>query len=155
MEIHPDFLIPDDMSALTDDDVGTCTKFKAVEEIKERQFTTFRIQLDENSELDIFKSVIVSLIGEDMGCSQNLHVMPLIAQQTKTWSGVWSTCPLIEKSSENGIEKCVFQCQCNGGCQEIQVCKRPRTFAESTWKLCHICLYNGKFNNFPLCHNFI
>ena len=98
------------------------------------QYTTLRVPVIDQ-QLDYLS---VTLIGENLICGSNLHVMPLTASQTDRWTGIWHTCELITELTQDHLERCIFTCHCRGGCAQIQICKRPRTIEESSWVLCYI-----------------
>ncbi|KAK2139234.1 hypothetical protein LSH36_1923g00006 [Paralvinella palmiformis] len=35
-------------------------------------------------------------------------------------------------------ERCLYNCKCPQGCQEIQVIRRPNRFDDSSWILCEV-----------------
>ena len=55
------------------------------------QYTTLRVPVIDQ-QLDYLS---VTLIGENLICGSNLHVIPLTALQTDRWTGIWHTCQLI------------------------------------------------------------
>ena len=135
VSFHPGiaYISPRNVSFLHDNSSDTCTTFQANLYSQTPQYTTFRVQVL----LEQVDYLNVSLLGENLTCGSHLHVCPLTAQQTKDWTGIWLTCGLKETSKKNNLEWCLFNCQCVGGCSEIQVCKRPRNVEESSWALCH------------------
>jgi hypothetical protein len=107
------------------------------------KITKFRVQIPESD----VNEVNITLRGTDLGCGKNLYVTPLRAAEAEKWTGKWSTCPVLDISVQGGQEVCKYNCQCEGGCEEIQVMKRPRSIQESSWTLCPICLvYQSKGN---------
>ena len=128
------YINPVNLSFLRDDNRETCTTFEADGRLETRQLTTFRVRsYDQRAEY-----INVTLVGQNLSCSDNLYVMPLTAAQTKHWTGIWITCPLLTTSVEGRFESCTFNCRCLGGCAEIQISKRPRKASESSWSLCRL-----------------
>lgn len=90
------------------------------------------------------------MTGRKRGCKYNLYSIPLTKPQTKTWSGIWATCDVSENTPGKDKERCRFKCHCRGGCEEIQITKRPRNVAENSWSLCHITvayMFRGTVTN--------
>ena len=133
VRFNPNQVKPEDGQFSTE----TCTRFVPDQNIQTEQYSTFRIDIPEER-LD---SVIVIVLGENIGCAYDLYVMPLTVTETANWSGLWVICPLLETTAADGLNKrCVFRCECNGMCKEIQVCRRPHNYEETAWTLCSICL---------------
>ncbi len=122
------------MNYLEDNNTDTCTTFQADGQLQTPKDTILRVAvLHEN-----VNYVNVTVIGEHFKCGWDLFVIPLTKPQTKDWAGIWLTCDLMETSNKAGKEACTFNCQCLGGCAEIQVCRRPRKAEQSIWSLCHL-----------------
>ena len=133
VRFNPNQVKPEDGQFSTE----TCTRFVPDQNIQTEQYSTFRIDIPEER-LD---SVIVIVLGENIGCGYDLYVMPLTVTETANWSGLWMICPLLETTAADGLNKrCVFRCECNGMCKKIQVCRRPHNYEETAWTLCSICL---------------
>jgi len=146
-------IVPENGRYLTDDSIETCTSFLLDEGRPIPQYTMFRIEVvDDDADL-----VNVTIIGTNLSCGYNLHVTPLSSADTEKWTGRWTKCPLKHAFAYGNKEKCFYQCQCSGGCEEIQVIKRPRTVEESEWTVCSICVvYNlaGMLISNQLCSIF-
>ena len=128
------YINPVNLSFLRNDNNDTCTTFEADVRTEVSQLTTFRVRsYDEQAEY-----INVTLVGRNLSCANNLYVIPLTAAQTKHWTGIWTTCPLLTTSVEGRLESCTFNCHCLGRCGEIQVSKRPRKATESSWSLCRL-----------------
>ena len=65
-------------------------------------------------------------------------MIPLSKPETEMWTGIWRTCDLMSIPVVNENESCIFRCHCLGGCEEIQITKRPRKAEENPWSLCRI-----------------
>ena len=114
---------------LTDDYIETCISFDANQETMEKKDITFRFPVT----ADQLENINVTLIGTKLGCGRNMFVIPLTKPQTVLWTGIWRTCSLFEKFEIEGKESCTFHCPCLGGCEEIQVTRRPRTMKGTTF----------------------
>jgi len=118
----------------------TCTPFMADQNVKLIQDSTFRIEVPD----DKVDFVNVTVHGENIKCGHNLYAMPLTAAESKHWAGIWLACPSLEMLDDGGRRVCTFGCRCIGRCKEIQVCRRPADYADSSWTLCYVCLtYNA------------
>ncbi|KAK2143080.1 hypothetical protein LSH36_879g00006 [Paralvinella palmiformis] len=127
-------LIPDDESALVDRSVETCASFITSDDVSIPRHTQFRLKVSDNET----KQINVTLTGSNLGCGHNLYVTPLLAPETDKWTGRWTTCPLMDTSMYESRERCLYDCQCPQGCQEIQVIKSPINHDDSFWLLCEI-----------------
>jgi len=128
------YILPDDINLLADKSIETYTKFHANVKSQTPQYTTMRIPVIDQ-QLDYLN---VTLIGQNLTCAANLHVIPLTVPQTGSWKGIWHTCQLMTELIKANLERYIFTCQCRGSCAQIQICKRPRTIEESSWVLCYI-----------------
>ena len=131
IRFSPETIIPENgkLSSLN------CSIFRADDAIGRIQYSKFRVRVPE-ADIDL---VNVTVLGENMTCGHDLYAMTLKSEQTATWKGIWLTCPLLEMSDDRR-RRCTFGCKCNGVCKEIQISRRPRSFAESTWTLCYVSL---------------
>jgi len=132
VRFNPNQMKPEDGLLSTE----TCTRFVPDQDMRKEQYSTFRIDIPEDS-LDF---VNITVQGENISCGYDLYVMPLTVAETTHWSGIWMACPLLEMTAAAGRNKgCIFRCQCSGVCKEIQICRRPHNYEESAWTLCSIC----------------
>ncbi|KAK2142427.1 hypothetical protein LSH36_956g00000, partial [Paralvinella palmiformis] len=107
---------------LVDDSTQTCAAFTINNATLVPKPTNLRIQVPP----DVVNNLTVTLIGTDLDCDHGFYVTPLSAAETDKWIGRWSRCSLSDTFSYEGKEGCVFQCQCSGSCEEIQILKMPR-----------------------------
>ncbi|KAK2149841.1 hypothetical protein LSH36_435g04056 [Paralvinella palmiformis] len=108
----------------------------ADQNVKLIQDSTFRIEVPD----DKVDFVNVTVHGENIRCGHNLYAMPLTAAESKHWAGIWLACPSLEMLDDGGRRVCTFGCRCIGRCKEIQVCRRPADYADSSWTLCYIIM---------------
>ena len=83
------------------------------------------------------------MTGSNLGCGRSLFVIPLTRPQTLDWTGIWRTCDLTSKYERGDKDLCHFLCHCLGGCEEIQIMKRPRKGEQRSWSLCDIAIAAG------------
>ena len=130
-------LVTERREHLTDEFVDTCAAFNIEHNgVAIPRYTQFRIEVADN----INDYANVTLIGTKLGCGHNLFVSPLSVAETEKWNGRWTTCPLKEALMYENKEKCLYECQCRGSCEEIQVMKYPKIIEESSWTVCRICI---------------
>ncbi|KAK2159424.1 hypothetical protein LSH36_153g00063 [Paralvinella palmiformis] len=132
VRFNPNQMKPEDGLLSTE----TCTRFVPDQDMRKEQYSTFRIDIPEDS-LDF---VNITVQGENISCGYDLYVMSLTVAETTHWSGIWMACPLLEMTAAAGRNKrCIFRCQCNGVCKQIQAYRKPHNY-ESAWTLCSICI---------------
>ena len=69
--------------------------------------------------------------------------------------GRWTTCTLLEISTDMTKERCSYWCMEPGYWREVQVLKVPRTIEEFYWKVCYINFTGISFGEFHIHTNFI
>ena len=143
IRFSPDYAI-NDVSNITDSSLTSCVEFHGSDYIPLKQFTTFRFRAIANHG----DYINVTLVGKMLGCRYNLYVIPLSKTQTESWQGIWLACDLQSTSTVVDKDVCTFRCYCGGGCDEIQITKRPRKPEESKWSLCLINVTSGKTISF-------
>ena len=127
-------LKPEKEEYLTDDIQETCALFRVNMESANTRDTTLRVEVPD-SEAEI---VNVSLIGRNLSCDYSLFVIPITEVEKAKWTGIWIVCDRLD-SQKDQFEKCLYRCECAGGCEEIQIMKRPRDEEEDpSWSLCQI-----------------
>ncbi|KAK2147440.1 hypothetical protein LSH36_553g01029 [Paralvinella palmiformis] len=72
---------------LADKSIENCTKFHGNVTSHILQYTTLRFPIIDQ-QLDYLN---VTLIGQNLTCGSNLHVIPLTVPQTGSWKGIWYT----------------------------------------------------------------
>ncbi|KAK2146038.1 hypothetical protein LSH36_638g01004 [Paralvinella palmiformis] len=139
LSVRSDYLsiIPDEERYLTDESPQTCASFNISSEVNTPRYTQFRVQLDDDQ---FIEQVTVTLIGTNLGCGHGLYVSPLSATETSTWTGLWMTCQLENRSSYEDKQMCFYECPCLASCKEIQIMKYPKVIMDSPWTLCHMCI---------------
>ena len=130
-------IIPTDVTFLADDLLETCTRFTLDARLSIPTHTQIRVHVPDSG----VDELNVTLLGTNLGCGRDLYVSPLSADETEKWTGRWKMCPLLNTSLEDGKESCFYRCPCSGRCEEIQIIKVPLTANESSWSLCHLCLF--------------
>ena len=126
---------------MIDDSPDTCSQFNISPESPIPKFSVFRYDVPEYR----IDYVNVTLIGNDLGCGNNLYISPLAEVETEKWTGRWKSCHLEETSVDMGRETCTYHCKCPDDCKEIQVLRRATTIQESSWILCDIAVDLGEF----------
>ncbi|KAK2141140.1 hypothetical protein LSH36_1154g00073 [Paralvinella palmiformis] len=121
-------LIPDEEDFLTDDSNDTRTIFSLGDDVQISVFSHFRIQLPPEKG----HPTNVALIRTNMKCGGYPYASPLSGAETKTWTGRWSTCTLIQKTMSGDKENCL--------CDEIQIIRIPYSVEDSSWSLCDASL---------------
>jgi len=131
-----DSLIAINESIFEDASLDTCTEFQRRDINNELRHTHFRIRRFNGQIGDIN----VTITGTKLGCGYDIYVSSLSLDQSKTWLGRWTTCTLLEISTDMGKERCSYWCMEPGYWREVQVLKVPRTTEESYWEVCYINL---------------
>ena len=128
-------IVPDNHDFLTNNSPESCTSFGLPEGRNMAQHSKIRIYLDDDEDT---VGVVVNVTGTNLGCGYNLYVAPLSQVETEKWTGRWTSCPIMGTSADVEKERCIYNCTCRGGCEEIQIMKWPRSIEESYWMLCQV-----------------
>ena len=129
---------------IKDDSLDTCTAFRKRDVNAELPPTHFRIRRF----IDQIGDINVTITGTKLGCGYNIYVSSLSLDQSKTWLGRWTTCTLLEISTDMGKERCSYWCMEPGNWREVQVLRVPRTTEEYYWEVCNINFTGISFGEF-------
>ncbi|KAK2165147.1 hypothetical protein LSH36_54g05000 [Paralvinella palmiformis] len=127
-------IIPDEEFHLIDVSRTSCASFNVNRPSTGKPwFVNFRIKFSNRE-----NGIKVNLTGTNLRCGDMLNVMPISNDQTQKWTGQFSRCPLLDTITDDGKERCSFDCQCLERCEEIQVLRMPYFTSETSWTICDI-----------------
>ncbi|KAK2159033.1 hypothetical protein LSH36_160g05008 [Paralvinella palmiformis] len=85
------------------------------------------------------KRMTVTIVGQDMGCGQNLYIVGLTQPDIGKPLNRWKTCNQTwQKTNDDNVEWCSYDCDCSGVCEQVMLLRWPVTISESSWTLCDI-----------------
>ena len=120
----------EDIDMLRDSSPQTCSRFVS----------------DKYQHTQLFKEsycnsdrMTVTVVGQDMGCGQDLYVVGLSAADVGKPLNRWKICKLTwNTTNADNMEWCSYDCDCSGGCEEVMLLRWPKPLSASTWTLCDI-----------------